>query len=331
MHTNITIAVACILSLTPALPAAESTLWYGKPAGKWEEANPIANGRLGAMIFGGVTNEHLQLNENTLYSGWPGYRDVPLKIERDFAAITNLIAQRQFTEADRMVTEKWLGGAQACYQPLGDLFLDVRHSEKATNYKRELDLAAATWRLTYEVDGVKFAREVFASHPDQCIAIRLTASKPASLNFRVRLASPHSNAVVKATPDKPLLAMDGQVPGFVLRRDLALVERKKETWKYPAIWDAQGNRKPHASTVLYGKDINGEGMFFGARLEVLASGGKVTPEGDALSVAGADEATILFTAASSFNGFDKNPVRQGVDARRQGRPRVASRQKAHLR
>ncbi|MBI5385189.1 MAG: glycoside hydrolase family 95 protein [Verrucomicrobia bacterium] len=287
-----------------------STLWYRHPAAKWEEANPIGNGRLGAMIFGGVTNEHLSLNENTLYSGYPGYRDVRLKIADDFATITNLIAGRQFAEAERIVNEKWLGAAQACYQPLGDLYLDFAPSANATNYVRELDLATAVCRVRYQADGVNYTREIFASHPDEVIAIRLTADKPGSLNFRVRLDSPHPTATTKANAGEQKLTMAGQVPGFVLRRDLNTVEKKKETWKYPQVWDEKGNRRPDAKTVIY----DGKGLFFDARLKLETKGGKVSSETNSLVVAGADEVILVFTAASSFNGFNKSPTREGVDA-----------------
>ena len=259
------------------------------------------------MIFGGVNQEHLQLNENTLYSGYPGYRDVSLKITNDFAAMTNLIAHRQFSEAERLAAEKWLGAAQACYQPLGDLFLDFDHATQATNYVRELDLATAVCHIHYQVDGVSYTREIFASHPDQAVLIRLTADKPGCLSFRVRLTSPHSTA--KIHTEDSLLAMQGQAPGFVLRRDLPTVEKKKDTWKYPILWDENGQRRTN-SQIIY----DGKGMFFDVRLRLQASGGKVSAEKNALSIAGANEVLLLLSAATSFNGYDKSPVREGIDS-----------------
>ena len=304
---------ACALLLTAAGPsraAGDLRLWYTKPAAKWEEATVLGNARMGAMVFGGVTNEHLSLNEDTLYSGYPGYRDVGLKIADDFATITNLIAQRRYAEVDKLVTEKWLGGAQACYQPLGDLFLDFAHSARATNYTRELDLATAVCCIRYQADGVSFTREIIASHADEVIAIRLTADKPGSLNFRVRLTSLHPTASTAANAGAQKLTMAGQVPGFTLRRDLGTVEKKKDTWKYPQVWDKDGKRLPDAKTVIY----DGKGLFFDARLKLNANGGKVSAEADSLVVANADEVLLVFAAASSFNGFDKSPTKEGVDA-----------------
>ena len=302
--------VVFLWAIAAGAAGADLRLWYTKPATKWEEATVLGNGRMGAMVFGGVTNEHLQLNEDTLYSGYPGHRDVRLKIADDFGAITNLIAKRQFTEVDRLVTEKWLGAAQACYQPLGDLHLDFNHSARATNYVRELDLATAVCRVRYQADGVSFTREMFATHADEVIVIRLTADRPASLNFSVRLDSPHPTATTTAHADQQQLVMAGQVPGFTLRRDLKTVEQKKDTWKYPQVWDEKGSRKPDAKTVIY----DGKGAFFDARLKLQTKGGQVSAETNSLVVANADEVLLVFTAASSFNGFDKSPTKEGVDS-----------------
>ena len=276
-------------------------LWYTSPAAKWEEALPIGNGRLGAMVFGGASQERLQLNEDTLTSGYPGYRDLPLDARKDFATITNQIVRRQFAEADALVTEKWLGGSWACYQPLGDMFLDFGHKEPVTNYTRELDLNSAVCRVRYQSGGVTFTREVFASQPDQVIVVRLTADRPGGLNFRARLTSPHP---VEVRAEGGQLAMRGQLPGFVLRRTLDWVEKKGDTWKYPELWDKSGRRLSNAAPVLY----NGRGLLFDARLAARARGGKVTAEKEGLAVSGAEESVIVYSAASSYNGFGEKPA-----------------------
>ncbi|MCX5683484.1 MAG: glycoside hydrolase family 95 protein, partial [Planctomycetota bacterium] len=304
------------LALTGEAPPPQSalTLWYRQPTAKWEEALPVGNGRLGAMIFGDPAGEHLQLNEDTLTSDEPGYRDIPLDVRKNWDEVTGLIHDRKFAEADRLVTEKWLGRAWACYQPLGDLFLDFDHAGPVKDYRRDLDIAAAVCRVRYETGGVTFTREIFASHPDETIVVRLAADKPGNLNFRVHLTSPHPTAAVTASAETPGLAMRGQLPGLVLRRTLDWVEQKKDTWKYPELWDAQGNRLPQANPVLYGNDIKGRGAFFDARLKLQLKGGNASAEKNALAVAGADEAVLIFSAASSYNGFDKSPSREGADS-----------------
>jgi alpha-L-fucosidase 2 len=303
-----TLAALFLQSLDAAPAPPGSVLWYTSAAAKWDEAMPVGNGHLGAMIFGGATNEHLQLNEASLVSGYPGYRTLPVDVRKDFAEITNLIARREFAEADRLVTERWLGGAWACYQPLGDLQIDFAHAGAVTNYRRELDLGRAVADVRYASGGVNFTREIFASHPDRALVMRFAADQAGALTFRLGLSSPHTTAVVRAVGAQ--LALHGQVPGFVLRRTLDWVEKKHDQWKYPDVWDRDGQRKPGATTVVY----NGRGMFFDTRLAVTAKGGTVAVENGVVTVTGADEAVVLLAAASSFNGYDKDPVREGADA-----------------
>lgn len=304
------LAVGAVLEQARPAPG-DYLVFYRQPAARWTEAMPVGNGHLGAMIFGGIEHERLQLNENTLTSDEPGYRTLPLNLQTNFSQVTNLLARRQFAQADDLITRTWLGRSWACYQPLGDLYLDFRHPGPATDYRRELDLSAARCRISYKAGGATFTREILASHPDRVLAIRLRTTQPGTLNFRARLASPHSNAVVTTTADGPRLTLTGQVPGLVLRRTLAWVEQKGDTWKYPELWDEQGRRRPHAAQMLYGKDIAGRGTWFDARLGIQIQGGRVAADSDALVVEAADEAVLLLSAASSYAGFDKSPSRVG--------------------
>lgn len=284
------------LLLAATAPAGEQDLrlWYTAPATTWDAALPIGNGRLGAMVFGGVAEEHLQLNEDTLVSGFPNYRTLPLDIRKDFAAITALIAQRRFADADRMVTTRYLGGSWACYQPLGDLHLDFGHQGPVTGYRRELDLRQAICRIRYQSDGATFTREYFASYPDQVIVARLTCDQPGHLGFRIRSTSPHP---VEVRADAGRITMRGQLPGLVLRRTLEWVEKKGDTWKYPTLWDADGRRRPQAAQILY----DGKGLSFAAELAVRTSGGTISAENGNLAIANADEAILVFSAASGFD------------------------------
>jgi alpha-L-fucosidase 2 len=286
---------------------AYDKLLYKKPARTWTEALPIGNGRLGAMVFGGVAKERLQLNESSLVSGYPGYRELPLDAGKDFPAITAAIAAGQYAEATRLVEGVWLGGCWACYQPLGDLSVDFAKSGRPRNYERELDIANGICRVSYEAEGVRFTREIFASHPDEVIVLRFASDKAGRLDFRVRLGSPHP---VEVRAGGAELSMRGQAPGFVLRRTLEWVEERGDTWKYPELWDEAGRRLPGAAQVLY----NGRGMCFDARVAVQTSGGKMSAGRDSIAVSGASETVIIFTAATSYNGFDKDPVSEGADA-----------------
>ena len=297
------VGLLCILGFYAAAPVAAGplTIWFAKPATNWDEAMPIGNGRLGAMVFGDANDEHVQLNEATLVSGYPGYRDLPLDVRKGFSEVTNLLAHRQFAEADKFMTKNWLGASWACYQPLGDLFFDFESKQPVTHYRRELDLKDALCRISYEAGGTKFTRETFASRPDELLVFRFTADKPGQLNFRIRLTSPHP---VKMIANGAQLVMDGQLPGLVLRRTLDWVEQKGDAWKYPQLWDNNGKRLPDAKQIVY----DGRGLKFDARLNVQTKGGKITAEGNSLVVAGADEVVIVYSAASSYNGFNQPPA-----------------------
>ena len=165
------------------------TLWYKSPAKAWEEALPVGNGRLGAMIFGDTQKERIQFNENTLYSGEP---ETPknINIVPDLAHIRQLLGEGKNAEAGTIMQEKWIGRLNEAYQPFGDLYIDFDSKEAVTDYMHSLDMENAVVTTSYKQNGVDISREVFASYPAQAIVIHLKSSKPV-LNFTAYLASPH--------------------------------------------------------------------------------------------------------------------------------------------
>ncbi|MBI9021035.1 MAG: glycoside hydrolase family 95 protein [Verrucomicrobia bacterium] len=285
-------------------------VWYDRAATSWDEALPLGNGRLGAMVFGGVDTEHLQLNEDTLYSGYPGSRDLPLDVRTDLPQVLEKIRAGQYADVESFVTRNWLGAVPAVYQPLGDLYLEFDHAGEPAHYRRELDLEQAVCRVEYQVDGVQFSREVFASHADQLIVMRLSADRKSALNFSIRLESIHP--VVYETHAEGMLRMRGQMPDFVAKRKLETIEARGEVWKYSRLWNADGTRKPELATHVY-RGEQGQGLRFCAVLNIQNCGGTITESDGTLRVEQADEVVLLFSAASSFNGFDKHPVREGTD------------------
>ena len=151
--------------LVPVLRGAETmpaptpgrSLWYDKPSEKWTDALPLGNGRMGAMIFGGIDRERLALNEDTLYSGEPPADLRTIDIRKDFDHVTGLLRNGKNSEADTYISKNWLGRNQQCYQPLGDLLLDfsgAAASGDAQDYRRWLDLANATAGVSYRRGGV---------------------------------------------------------------------------------------------------------------------------------------------------------------------------------
>jgi len=193
--TAIALVTWCALTPMLALAAASEPsplqLWYDKPAAKWEEALPVGNGRLGAMVFGGTAEERLQLNESTLWGGLPHDYANP-EAGQHLAELRRLIFAGKIREAEE-IGGQMLGRPpfQRPYQPLGDLRLRFPGHEKVQQYVRGLDLDQAIATTTYRLGGVEFKREVFVSVPDQAIVIRLSSSKPGQIAVEVGLDTPH--------------------------------------------------------------------------------------------------------------------------------------------
>ncbi len=309
----------CLITLQPLFAQSvnrtdtaswSNKLWYRQPAANWNEALPIGNGHMGAMVFGGVPQEHVQLNENTLYSGEPSivYKDV--NVQPKYDEVLDLLKNKKNTAAEEVVRKNWLGRLHQHYQPLGDLYLDFGQTGAIENYTRELDIASAVVRVAYTQDGVQYKREIFASHPDKAIVIRLTASRPGALNVKASFSSVHPTAK-QAWLDNDLI-LKGQVPGYAERRTFKEIESYGDQRKHPELYDASGKAK-FDKRILYGDEIGGLGMFFEGRLKAITTKGKVSGNGDGLTIQNATEVTLVLVAATSFNGFDKSPTRQGVD------------------
>lgn len=306
------ILIALLLVFAEHLSAGEhpsQLLWYRQPAANWNEALPLGNGRMGAMVFGGITNEHLQLNENTLYSGEPSQAYKNVDITKDFNKVMKLLREEKNAEADEYIRQNWLGRLHANYQPLGDLFLKFNHTEKVTDYRRELDISQSVLRVSYQVDGVKYTREMFASHPDSVIVIKLQASKPV-LDLVASFASVHLTANSKT--ENRVLLIKGQAPGYSSRRTLEQIEERGETHRHPELFDTTGKRKFEKQN-LYGDEIGGLGTFFEAQLQAKLKDGQVEYEGSAIHIKNCSEVVLVVSAATSFNGFDKSPSKEGLD------------------
>lgn len=164
-------------------------LWFHRPADEWEHALPIGCGRLGAMIHGDPVTEHLQLNEETLWAGEP--RDVNNRRSLgSLARVRELLFAGRVTEATELADADLLGDPCKIrpYQSLGDLSLTMDHGPETNAYRRELDLATAIARVTYEADGERYAREAFASHPAQAIFVRVECDRDPTDREHRRLA-----------------------------------------------------------------------------------------------------------------------------------------------
>ena len=167
---------------------------FHSPAVYWTEALPVGNGKLGAMVFGGVENERIALNEDTLWSGYPKDWNNP-RAKEVLPKVRELVAQEKYEEADRLCKEM-MGPYTQSYLPFGDLLLMMDHGNVNHQYNRKLDLSTGIVTVAYTVGGVQYTREIFASYPDQAIVVRLTSSKEGLLSFRAKLDSPIRLCVV---------------------------------------------------------------------------------------------------------------------------------------
>ncbi len=302
----------CCLACAETQKKEMLVLWYNEPSENWNEALPIGNGRAGAMVFGGVDKEQLQLNENTLYSGEPSttFKDIKVTPEM-FDKVVGLMKAEKYDQASDLVCKHWLGRLHQYYQPFGDLFIENNKAGEVSGYKRELNISEAVTRTVFEQNGVQYEREVFASHPDDVIILHMKSSTPDGLDLSLNFTSPHPTAKQSESADR--LVLHGQAPGYVERRTFEQMEAWGDQHKHPELYDEKGNRK-FDKRVLYGDDIDNKGMFFEAQLKpVLPKGGDYEITDNGVHVYNTGEVYFVLSMATSFNGFDKSPSREGID------------------
>jgi alpha-L-fucosidase 2 len=270
-------------------PASRLSLWYRAPASdhplltaggspearqaaaaEWVRALPVGNGRLGAMVFGGIVHERLQLNEDTLWAGRP-YDPVNPDAKDALPEVRRLLAARKYREAAKLVEAKVMSKplAQMPYQTVGDLALTFPEIDSVENYRRDLDLATATAHVSYTSGGVTFSREVFASASDQVIVVRLTASRPGHISFEARLPTPQRATVKAAGGDLVMRGVNGDGAG----------------------------------TTADGRPMSGA-LRFEARVRVITTGGTCRANGDAVVVRNAEAVTLLIAAATSYRTYE---------------------------
>ncbi len=280
MITKTALLALSILSATcVSIHAAPSSprLWYEQPARNWNEALPLGNGRLGAMVFGHPGKERIQLNEESLWAGTPT-EAWPSDYLKHLNEVRKLVFANKNAEANAYGLKHLTAGPTSfrSYEPLGDLWLDFGETENPPlpGYRRDLDIADGIARTTWRHGTATFVREVIASAADDAIIIHLTADQPGVLNFNVGLTR-HKDAQATALPEG-ILNFDGQI-----------VDVEKKDGGYD---DNPGGSGP-----------GGAHMRFAGRLHARCKGGKITAENNQLRISAADEALLVFTAATDYN------------------------------
>ncbi|MDN3655998.1 glycoside hydrolase family 95 protein [Ferruginibacter paludis] len=248
-------------------------MWYKKPAAKWEDALPVGNGRLGAMVYGKTDEEIIQLNEDTYWSGGPystvvkdGYKTLPV--------IQQLVFDGEFLKAHNLFGRKLMGYPveQQKYQSLANLHFLFPKQDSVSNYKRWLNLETATTGVSYSMGGVQYQREIFASAPDQVIVIRFTADKPGSISFSASLHGERNQTHSNYATDYFQMDSYGK-DGLKLTGKSADYMGVKGQLKYEAI------------------------------VKAIPEGGRITMDDATLTIENANAVTLYFAAATNFVNY----------------------------
>ena len=253
-------------------------LWYRQPAATFLEALPLGNGRMGAMVYGGVREERFELNADTLWSGGPGPRDRYRAAMHLPALREAVLRDRDYARADE-AAKRMHGPDTEAYQPLATLHLDFADATgNPTDYRRTLYLDQAVHAATYALDGVGVGCEAFISAPAGVMAVRIKASHPGALALTARFSCAHPDARVESD-DEGGLTISGRVPAHI----------------------AFGHEQPAS----YAPDA---GMGFAAALHVSAPGGRIAATSDSLVIEDADDIVLLVAVATGYRGWRNPPV-----------------------
>ncbi len=249
------------------------TLWYNAPAAKWDEALPVGNGCLGAMVYGKSGEEQIQFNEDTYWTGGP-YSTVVKDGYKALSEIQKLVFERKYLPAHNLFGRELMGYPveQQKYQNMANLHLFFNNQKDVTAYKRWLDLQTGIAGVMYTANGITFKREVFSSSPDRVIVIRLTANKPGSISFKANLRGVRNQSHSNYATD-------------YFRMDPAGTDGLTVTGKSADYMGIKGR------------------LRYEARIKVIPEGGSVRTEGTDLIVENSDAVTICFVAATNFVNY----------------------------
>jgi alpha-L-fucosidase 2 len=247
------------------------TLWYKQPASRWEEALPVGNGRIGAMIYGGVAREQIALNEDTLWSGYPKDKNNPQSAEH-LAELRDRLFHDDYDAAHRIVNEHMLGQWTESYLPFGDLFLDTELPGDITDYRRELNIEKAVSLTEFVCQGDRYTRTVFCSHPAQLLVIKVEKSGD--------------------TPFRTVLSFDSQLHHHVeVCQDGLLLNGLAPEIDLPSYY-------PSPNPTVYGSEETSLATRFCARVKIICQNGTVTTTGDGVSVTGTSFVALVSLATS---------------------------------
>ena len=262
-----------------------NTLWYKQPAQYFEESLVLGNGTMGASVFGGVNSDKIFLNDATLWSGVPVDANMNPEAYKTLPALREALKNENYKLADEL-NKKLQGSYSQSYVPLGTLYIECKYTAAPNHYYRELNIGEAVSKVKYEADGVQYSREYFISNPDHIMIIRFTSSQKSALSFNLRFESllkygiSSSDSILKAKGYAPFRALPsylGDIPNAV-------------------VFDEN------------------KGTRFTTLVKIKNTDGEIVATDTTLGLKGGTEAIIFISVATSFNGFDKDPAADGLNA-----------------
>ena len=257
-------------------------LWYKKEATQWESALPIGNGRLGAMVFGGPSCDRLQINEETLWTGYPNNYKSKMTKEQ-LAEIRKLLAERKYDEATKMTSACMENHSTQAFLSYGSIYVDIIHpQQKISNYKRELDLNTGIVSSSFRMGEITIKKEAFVSHPDDVLVYHFKSNIPLTYNIYESVSLMNKSVI----EGNDIMSYEGKCPELT---------------------------GPNNYTMVY--DDKTEGVQYKSIVKVIPDGPnpKIMNSGGAMEISGTTEMTILFALKTSFNGYDKMPVSNGKE------------------
>lgn len=285
MRNNLLLLISLTLCTSVVAQQKSLVLWYKQPAKEWVEALPVGNGRLGAMVFGRVSEELIQLNEETLWTGGPVNPNPNPDAPKYLQPVRDALFKDSIGQAVRLL-RRMQGPNTEMYQPLGNIVLKQQLNGEPTNYYRDLNISNATATTRFTLNGVQYTRQIFSSAPDQVIIIRLTSTKAKALNFSVGV-----NHELQFSRE------------LTTNKELVLKGKARITN------DERRNPKP----LIYEDSARCDGMRYQFRIKAVAPGATITTGDSTLNISNGTDVILYVSAATSYNGYDKCPDKDGKD------------------
>jgi alpha-L-fucosidase 2 len=276
--------VLCLCVFAFSNLCAQNVLWYSQPAVSFEEALPLGNGRIGLMVYGGIAEEIINLNEETMYGGGPADNGAKPNMPDFLPQVREKLFAGEWEEASKIL-ENIQGKNANSYAPLGNLLIRQNVKGTLSDYRRSLDLETAVASVEFRMDSVLFTRQIFVSHPAQVAVIRLTSSQKGALNFSIDANTAFEGAKIQSLANNEF-CLAGQLP-----------YRIDTDRKYPLLYESETGQR---------------GMRYCLNVKAVSADGVISTT-PALQVQNATDVLIFLSAATSFNGFQNRPDTQGKD------------------